>query len=163
LNRFLFTSKSLMLLFVVMLLGCTKPSYKTQKSALILIKTPHFKYADMGFIYQGKESSKVEIYANAQPVFVLSIYPNSICMDKLKCLEPSRFNEQFLSSHYPKDLLSNIFNQKPIFDAQNLIKTPNGFSQRIKSENIDIEYSVTGDKLLFEDKINNVVIKINGQ
>jgi len=163
LNRFLFTSKSLMLLFVVMLLGCTKPSYQTQKSALILIKTPYLKYADMGFIYQGKESSKVEIYANAQPVFVLSIYPNSICMDKLKCLEPSRFNEQFLSSHYPKDLLSNIFNQKPIFDAQNLTQTPNGFKQRIKTQNVDIAYSTIGDRTIFRDNTNKVAIKISGQ
>ncbi len=162
-KRFLFASKYLALLIAVMLLGCAKPSYQTQKSALIVIKTPHLKYADMGFVYQGKESSRVEIYANAQPLFVLSIYPNSICMDKLKCLEPSSFNEQFLSSHYPKNILSNIFNQKPIFDAQNLTQTPNGFKQRIKTQNVDIAYSAIDDRTIFRDSSNGVMIKISGQ
>lgn len=163
LNRFSLVLKWILSIWLLLLLGCAKPSYKTQKSALILIKAPNLKYADMGFIYQGEESTKVEIYSSAQPIFVLNIYANSICMDKFKCLEPSSFNEQFLTSYYPKSFLANIFNQKPIFDAKNLTQAPHGFNQRIKGENIDIEYSVIGDKLLFRDRANSVVIKISGQ
>ena len=153
----------LLFFFFLVLLGCTKPTYTHQKSALIVIKSNQLRFADMGFIYQGNQSTKVEIYASGQALLALRIHHNSICMDKFKCLDPQSFNKRFLASDYPKEFLSNIFNQKPIFGAQNLIQTSNGFRQRIVTQDVNIDYMVMGNELYFKDCSNNVLIKINEQ
>lgn len=153
----------MLLLILLFLWGCSKPEYKNQKSALIVIKSQVLRYADMGFIYAGTNESKVEIYASGQALLSLTIHPNSICMDTLKCLSPQSFNAKFLSAHYPKEFLANIFAFKPIFGGENMIKKPQGFEQRIKNKNVDIEYRVLGKKLFFRDHSNSVSIKIKEQ
>ena len=152
-----------LLLLLITLSSCSKPSYTQQKSALIVIKSTTLKYADMGFIYQGKNETKVEVYASGHAALSLTIHKNSICMDKLKCLAPKSFNQKFLNSHYPKGFLSNIFNQKPIFSSSNLKKRANGFQQTIKNSYVDIEYSVLNNSLLFRDRVNGILIKIKEQ
>jgi hypothetical protein len=153
----------LWLLPFVLLLGCTKPNYHNQKSALIVIKSDRLKYADMGFVYHANNQSKVQIYSSGQAILTLTIHPDSICMDSLKCLPNKSFNKEFLSANYPDGFLANIFNQKPIFANQNLIKTAKGFKQRIHNSKVDIEYSVENSRLLFRDRSNNVLIKIKEQ
>ena len=150
-------------LMLLLLWGCSKPEYKNQTSALIVIKSQELRYADMGFIYAGTNESKVEIYASGQALLSLTIHPNSICMDTLKCLSPQSFNAKFLSAHYPKEFLANVFAFKAIFAGENMIKKPQGFEQRIKNNNVDIEYRVVGKKLFFKDHRNNVLIKIKEQ
>jgi len=153
----------LSLLLLIALLGCTKPTYTHQKSAFILIKSNQLKFADMGFIYQGNQSTKVEIYASGQALLALRIYNNSICMDRYKCLDPQSFNQRFLVSYYPKEFLSNIFNQQPIFGSQNLIRSTNGFRQRIVTQDLNIDYWIKGSELYFKDYSNGVLIKVKEQ
>jgi len=146
---------------LLVLVGCSKPTYQSQKSALIVLKTPILKYADMGFIYTNKANTKVEIYSNGVASLSIDIYKKSICMGDFKCIEPDKFNKKFFASYYLDSFMSNIFNQRAIFNSQNLIKTKSGFIQNIKSDKYNIEYSVSTKKLLFRDKINNILIKIN--
>ena len=153
--------KLLIIVMILILQGCSKPTYQSQKSALIVIKTSSLKYADMGFIYNNMDNTKVEIYSNGVASLSLDIYKNSICMGDFKCIEPDKFNKKFFVDSYPKSFVNNIFNQRAILNSQNMIKTPKGFVQKIKNDKYDIEYSLSSKKSIFRDKINNILIKIN--
>jgi len=159
-HRFLKKAQWFALSVGLVLSGCSKPNYTEQESAFILIKAQNLKYADMGFIYKAATQTKAQIYASAQPIFTLTIYPDSICIDETQCLNRSSFNEKFLNAGYPADLLSNIFHLKPIFQNQNLIQTPKGFTQKIYNEQVTIDYIVEGSALVFKDTKNDIVIKI---
>ena len=39
------------------LLACAAKTYQKENTAFIVLKTPTFKYADMGFIYENKEDT----------------------------------------------------------------------------------------------------------
>jgi hypothetical protein len=91
----------------------------------------------------------------------LNISNKKICMSELECMSPKRFNKEVLSSNYPKDILSNIFRGKAIFDKIGFKKISNGFSQKINNKNrYTITYKVVGKKIIFRDKLNNILIKI---
>ena len=147
-----------------LLSGCMPKQYVTQNTALIIFKTPAFKYADMGFIYENEEEVKAEIYSSGQALMSLEISENSVCMSLLKCMGKSAFNKEVLSSQYPEDILENIFRGKAIFSAQGLKKNRNGFTQKIiKEGKYDIDYSVLNNEVIFRDTINTILIKIKKQ
>lgn len=147
-----------------LLSGCMPKQYVTQNAALIIFKTPAFKYADMGFIYENEEEVKAEIYSSGQALMSLEISENSVCMSLLKCMGKSAFNKEVLSSQYPEDILENIFRGKAIFSAQGLKKNRNGFTQKIiKEGKYDIDYSVLNNEVIFRDTINTILIKIKKQ
>ncbi len=151
-------------LFLLMLTACANQPYLKENSAFILFKTNSFKYADMGFIYENSSEIKVEIYGSGQALMSLTISDNSVCMSLLACMSKKEFNEQVLASTYPKDILNNIFRSKTIFNAKNVIKTSNGFKQKIiKKNRYNIDYSVSGRETIFRDKVNNILIKVKKQ
>ena len=158
--------RRIVLFFVIsfFLTACVPKQYTQQNSALIIFKTPAFKYADMGFIYENEEEIKAEIYSSGQPLMSLEISESSVCMSLLECMGKSTFNKEVLSSQYPKDILENIFRGKVIFSAQGLEKNRNGFTQKIiKEEKYDIDYSVLNNEVVFRDTINTILIKIKKQ
>ncbi|MFK5975615.1 MAG: hypothetical protein QM493_03810 [Sulfurovum sp.] len=149
------------ILAVLLLSSCGHREYVEQNSALIVFKTPTFKYADMGFIYKGASSTKVEIYSSGKSMMTLKISKGSICMSLLKCLTAQGFNNQVLSHYYPKDTLWSIFRGKPIFGGLSLKRIRNGFTQNIdKDGEYNISYSVLYNETIFRDTINNILIKI---
>lgn len=75
-------------------------------------------------------------------------------------MSKSSFNEEYLSGAYPSDILQNILLGKAIYDGKNLEKTQNGFVQEIKSDEVDISYSVTPAITSFKDRKNNIIFKI---
>ncbi|MCD6653964.1 MAG: hypothetical protein LT067_04245 [Sulfurovum sp.] len=144
--------------------ACAPKQYIKQNAALIIFKTPTFQYADLGFIYENEEETKVEIYSNAQPLMSLKIAKETICMSFLKCMPKETFNQKVLSAYYPKDTLVHIFHGKPIFDQVGLEKNRNGFTQKITSPNkYEIIYSVLNDEIIFRDTINQILIKVKKQ
>ncbi len=146
------------------LVGCGKQPYIEENAALIVFKTPTFKYADMGFVYQNKEEVKVEIYSNGQALISLEISSDSVCMSLFECMGKEHFNEKVLSGAYPKDILENVFRGKPIFSSKYLQKNRNGFTQNITNKNkYDIHYSVLNNEIIFRDTINTILIKIKKQ
>ena len=150
--------------FLLALLGCTSKPYLTQESAFILLKTPTFGYADMGFIYANKQRVKVEIYANANPLMRLEIGTESICMSQFECMSKEAFNQKFLSGFYPKETLDNIFRGHLIFEAKGLQKKGNGFTQSLQKEGkYKIVYRVSSDEISFHDTINAIKIVIKKQ
>ena len=141
--------------------GCVQTSYERQSSALIIMKTPTFRYADMGFIYQNSDALKVGVYSSGKAIMSLKIRDDQICMSTLECMNAQQFNEQVLSKHYPKTLLKEIFERKTIFDEKGYKKTSNGFTQKIfESGKYDIDYSVLTRETSFRDTINKILIKV---
>lgn len=158
--------KKITVLFLLgfLFLGCASKSYLKQDSALIVFKTPTFKYADMGFIYENEEEVKVEIYGSGQALMSLNISGDSVCMSLLECMSKERFNKQVLHETYPKDILENIFRGKQIFSGQGFVQKGNGFTQHIiKQDKYSIHYHVLNNEITFRDRINAILIKVKKQ
>ena len=155
-----------LLVAILFLSGCTEsqPQPKRTQSALIVWKSPSFRYADMGFISDSGRELQAEIYGSGSALMRLKINGDSICMSRFKCMSKERFNRELLSAHYPNDTLENIFRGKPIFSGKALIKKRNGFTQKIKkSHAYQIEYSVLNNQTVFRDTINKIMIKVRVQ
>ena len=144
--------------------ACGTQPYLKENSVFILFKTPSFKYADMGFLYENSSEVKVEIYGSGQALMSLKISSDSVCMSQFKCMSKKMFNRELLSSYYNYDILENIFRGKAIFNGMNMTKNSNGFTQEIINEyKYHIKYSVLKREIIFSDTINNIVIKIKKQ
>ena len=141
--------------------ACAPKEYVKQNSAFIMFKTPTFKYADMGFIYENKDEIKVEIYGSGQALMTLEISESSVCMSLLECMSKGSFNKEVLSSMYPEDILENIFRGKPIMHSAGLEKNRNSFTQKIaKEDKYNIDYSVLNKQIIFRDTINDTLIRV---
>ena len=153
-----------LLVIVFFLQACGTTPYLKENSALIVFKTPTFKYADMGFIYENRSEVKAEIYGSGQALMSLKISDSSVCMSLLECMSKENFNKTVLSSMYPNKILDNIFRGKPIFQEKNLKRNRNGFTQRLVNQNkYNIHYSVLNNEIVFRDTINAILIKIKKQ
>ena len=152
-KRFLIVSIGL---FIV---GCAgvAPTYKNSKTHFIVFKTPTFRYADQGFIYKASNEKKLEIYSNGVSVMALRVLKDEVCMSRLKCMSKEAFNKNILaSSNYPKDILDNILDAKPIFNGKNLKGSNGNFIQNIGT----IKYIVNSSRVKFYDSSNGVKIVI---
>jgi len=144
--------------------ACGTTAYLKENSALIVFKTPTFKYADMGFIYENGDEVKAEIYGSGQALMSLKITASSVCMSFLECMSKRSFNKTVLNSMYPNEILDNIFRGKPLFNNKNLRRNRNGFTQTIVNQNkYNIHYSVLNNEIVFRDTINAILIKIKKQ
>jgi hypothetical protein len=152
--------KIFVLLSILGIFGCNEAPYLEENSAYIVFKTPTFRYADMGFVYKNPNKVKLQIYSNAQSIMSLVVPDDSVCMSALECMSTQAFNSKVLSRYYPKQILQHILTAQEIFGAKNIIKTRQGFGQKIKSDHYDIVYEVNNKKVLFVDKTNHIKIQI---
>ena len=149
---------------VFFLSACGSQPYLKENSAFIVFKTPSFKYADMGFIYENNSEVKAEIYGSGQALMSLTISGDSVCMSLFACMSRKEFNQQVLSVAYPDAILEHIFRGKPLFSGQNLKKTRNGFTQNIVNQNkYNIHYTVLNNEIIFRDTINKILVKVKKQ
>jgi len=158
--------KRTVLIFIMgfLLNGCTSKEYVQQNTAYIMFKTPTFKYADMGFIYENEQEIKIEIYGTGQALMSLQISETSVCMSLLECMSKSAFNKKVLSGMYPEDILENIFRGRALFNGIGLEKKGTGFTQKIvKKEKYNIDYSVLNQQIIFRDTINAILIQVKKQ
>ncbi len=157
--------KTLLLLFLSFFVSaCASKEYVTQNTAFILFKTPTFKYADMGFIYENEDEVKVEIYGSGRAIMSLNISQSSVCMSLLECMGKSAFNQEVLSGMYPDTLLENIFRGEPLLNGIGLEKKGDGFTQKIiKKDKYNIEYTVLNKQIIFHDTINSILIQVKKQ
>jgi len=148
----------------LLLNACAPKEYVQQNAAYIIFKTPTFKYADMGFIYENEEEIKLEIYGSGQPLMSLEISETSVCMSLLECMSKNAFNKKVLSGMYPEDLLENILRGRPLFNSMGLEKKGAGFTQKIvKKGKYNINYSVLNQQIIFRDTINSILIQVKKQ
>jgi len=150
-----------LILFGLIFTACGTKEYVKQSSVFIVFKTPSFKHADLGFIYENSDEVKVEIYGSGQALVSLEISQENICMSLLQCLPKQSFNREALSAFYPDDLLEDIFRGQKLFGGEGLTKTRNGFTQKIvKKDKYNIHYSVLNRQILFRDTMNDILIKV---
>ena len=159
--------RTLLLPFLVLVFlfnACGTQPYLKENSAFIVFKTPTFKYADMGFVYENNSEVKAEIYGSGQALMSLRVSGDSVCMSLFACMSRKKFNQQVLSSAYPDTVLENIFRGKPVFSGQNMKKTRNGFTQNIVKQNkYNIHYTVLNNEIIFRDTINKILVKVKKQ
>jgi len=152
------------LVLVFLFTACGTQPYLKENSAFIVFKTPTFKYADMGFVYENSSEVKAEIYGSGQALMSLRISGDSVCMSLFACMSRKKFNQQVLSVAYPDAILEHIFRGKPLFLGQNLKKTRNGFTQNIVKQNkYNIHYTVLNNEIIFRDTINKILVKVKKQ
>jgi hypothetical protein len=145
----------------LLLSGCTSPEYKKQESLFLMMKTPTFKYADLGFMYENENQLKIELYSSGNAIMALEIGERFICTSAFQCLEKQRFNKEVLSPYYPSDILFHILKGQPIVNAKNLKRRSNGFTQHIVEKGeYNIKYQVLNSQVVFRDTINDIVIKL---
>jgi len=156
-----FTTGITLAVLAAMLVGCTKPAYTQQESALIVWKTPLLRYADQGFIYKAPAATKVEIYSNGSPLLRLRIDRERICASFWACESKSRFNAKYLNRYYPPDTLEHIFRGEAILNGINRQSKRNGFTQQISSPHkYKIDYRVLNNEIIFRDTINQIQLKV---
>ncbi|HFS82702.1 MAG TPA: hypothetical protein ENK71_01925 [Epsilonproteobacteria bacterium] len=146
---------------LLFLSGCAQRELHAEKSAMIVWKSPAFRYADMGFVSDNGSRLQVEIYGSGTALMRLKVDKDSICMSRFSCMTKERFNRELLCASYPGDTLENIFRGKPLFGGKSLLKKRNGFTQTIqKSHTYHIVYTVSTNQIIFRDTINQIVIKV---
>jgi hypothetical protein len=135
-----------------------KPTVKViNKSALITMKTKKFAFSDSGFYTNSPDKITIQAYSSGVGVGELKFYKDDdrICI-KNYCNTRKWFTDNFLSRDYPQNLVLNVLDKKPIFDAKNLVKTQTGFTQNIGA----IKYRVSDSEIYFKDSANRLIIKI---
>ena len=141
--------------------ACATKEYSKQQSVFIVFKTPTYKHADLGFMYENSEEIKIEIYGSGQAILSLNINNNTVCMSLLECMDHQSFNNNVLSSFYPEGIVANIFRGEEVFLGENISKIRNGFTQKIvKQGKYNIDYSVLNKQIVFRDTINDILIKV---
>jgi len=154
------TSLFLLLLFLL-LEGCANKSYTQEARIFLIFKTKTIKYADLAFMYEGKDKIKIEMYSNGQALQALEIGKTQICVSRFECLSEEAFNEKVLSASYPKDILVHILKGDKIFASKNLRDEEQGFRQILsKAGHYEIDYRVTKKTIVFRDTFNAIVIKV---
>lgn len=134
---------------------------ESSKSYKVTMKTKKFAFSDTGFLVEYKDSYHLNVLAMGKSVLDLKVKKNSddICVGSL-CNTKHGFNQSFLVGSYPDNFMENLFQKKPIFDGRHLIKTSNGFVQKIVCERYGIKYQVSDKGIYFKDKKNNILIKL---
>ncbi len=151
--------KYIILLFLPLLISCSKLAVVQNEPILMTLKTNTLKYSDAGFLRNGTYGDEVQLFNAGFLVLELKTKQNHICLNKI-CLKKRRFNEKFLSKFYYDELLEDILNKRPIFGKQNLKPLKNGFSQDILDKNKNINYIIEFKNIRFKDKKNKIFIKI---
>ncbi|MBL4730945.1 MAG: hypothetical protein JKY28_06250 [Sulfurimonas sp.] len=150
--------KYLVLIFVVFFSGCSIKNYETTKTKIIIIKSPKIKFADIGYIRNTNEAIELELFIAGSPVEKITI--NHLVCIGAGCMSKDSFNEEYLSPFYPSELLQNILLGQAIYKGIHLVKDKFGFEQTIRTQNVDIKYTVDSKTILFKDRKNKILFKI---
>jgi len=150
--------KYLLLVFILFFSACSIKEYQQTKTKIVIIKSPNIKFADLGYIRNSADAVELELFSAGVAIEKIKI--NHLICVSAGCMSKQGFNEDYLSSSYPSDILQNILLAKPIYDAIGVVKTKDGFEQYIKDEEVDIKYKVTPRVTYFKDKKNRIIFKI---
>ncbi len=149
--------KYFVLVLVLFFSACSIKNYEHTKTKIIIIKSPKLKFADIGYVRNTDKSVELELFVAGKVVEKITI--NHLICTSEGCMSKSGFNEDYLNSAYPDDILQNIILGREIYGGKNLVKTQDGFTQHIKAWHVDITYKVTHHAILFKDKKNKIILK----
>ena len=115
-----------MIIFTLLLVGCSSKQPIKSMSSTIIIKTPTMKYYDKGFIFYYEDYVKLQLLNIGKVILDLEIYPDKVCKSTFKCISSQEFNKEYLHTTYTNDFLYQLFKRKKINykDRKNNIFTP---------------------------------------
>jgi len=149
--------------FVVLLLlffsACSIKNYEQATTKLVTIKTKKFRFSDVGYLRHTDDALQLELFMAGQVVKRIEIN-HLICVSDEGCISKKSFNEEYLSSAYPENILQNILLGKKIFGGINTQKSSFGFTQHILTQGVDISYRVSPKEIYFKDRKNHILFKI---
>ncbi|MDH4944522.1 hypothetical protein [Sulfurimonas sp. C5] len=148
-----------LLVFLVLFFSACSVKQLEKSSKMVVFKTQNIRFSDLGYIGVDDKSVEIDLYVVGKAFKKITI-DGMICIEGEGCMRKSSFNEEYLSSAYPDDLLKNVFLAKPIYEGKNLLKTNLGFVQIIQGNGVDIVYKVELDEIYFKDRENKILIKI---
>jgi hypothetical protein len=128
------------------------------QSYVTTLKTKKFSFSDAGFMQEENGVIDLQILTAGKPLVTLKI-SSDVCVNH-NCISKEEFNQDYLSSSYPADLINNVLTRRPIFEGKNLKRTSNGFMQKITSSRYNIKYKTTPSSIYFKDLKNNLIIKM---
>jgi len=150
--------KYILVSLILLLSGCSVQTYEQTQPKILIIKSPLLKFADLAYIRNSKDAIELELFVAGKAIKTIAIN-HLICVDE-GCMTKATFNEKYLSKAYPSDILQKILLAKPIYNGQNKLQVKDGFTQKIQTKNVDIDYKVTSKQTFFKDKMNHIIIKI---
>ncbi|EFB0372749.1 hypothetical protein HF829_000002 [Campylobacter upsaliensis] len=150
----------LSLICVLFLCACVaKSGGKKAQSMQVFISSSSFKINEAGFLKRESSVLSLELYKFAKPFFKLNL-KEKICLNGV-CYAKKEFNKKYLKNAYYEDFLRDILELKPLFEGENLEKTPCGFSQKLRRKDSVIFYEICDEKLRFKDEISGLRIMIS--
>ncbi|QOY54377.1 hypothetical protein HUE87_10925 [Candidatus Sulfurimonas marisnigri] len=150
--------KYILLISIFFLSACSIKNYEHTQTKIIIIKSPKIKFSDLGYIRNSNENIELELFIAGKAVEKISVN-HLICVSE-GCMSKSGFNEDYLNSSYPDEMLQNILLAREIYGGKNIIKTVDGFEQNIQDTHVDIQYKVGLHVVFFKDRKNNIIFKI---
>ncbi len=114
---------SVLLFFIIFLVGCSQKQPITSQSATIIFKTPSLKFYDKGFVTKYDNYIHLQIFNAGHNVLDLEIYKEKICKSTFKCMKGTAFNNKYLLNTYTNNFMYEIFNKKNVYfkDKKNKI------------------------------------------
>ena len=150
--------KYLTALLILFFSACSIKNYEHSEAKIVTIKSPKIKFSDIGYVRHTDDAIELELF-EAGHVFQRIHINSMICVED-GCMAKRSFNKEYLNAAYPDDILQNVILGRPIYAKENLVKTNEGFVQKIHNENVDIKYRVTAYERFFKDRKNHIIIKI---
>lgn len=140
--------------------GCTAKHYSISSPKVITIKSPKLKFSDTGYIRYEKDAVEVELFTAGVAVEKISI-DDKVCVSA-GCMSEEAFVKEYLYEAYPRDTMRRILQGEPIFNGKGKDETCGGaLFQFIRDDEMDIMYRRKGNEILFKDRLNGLMIKIN--
>lgn len=150
--------KYILLVFTLFFSACSIKNYEHTQTKIVTIKSPKIKFSDMGYLRNSQKSIELELFMAGKSIEKIAIN-HLICVSS-GCMSKSGFNKDYLNSAYPEDILQDILLSHAIYDGANLSKTAEGFTQKIKDEDVDISYRVESGGVFFKDRKNGIIFNI---
>jgi len=150
--------KYLLLFITLFFTACSVKNYEKTETKIIIIKTEKLKFADLGYVRNSADAVELELFVAGKSVFRVA-FDSGVCTHD-GCMSRSAFNENYLHTAYPDELLQNILLGKAIYGGVYVKKTEDGFEQRLQNPYVNITYRVNASETHFKDTKNKILIKI---
>jgi len=145
--------------FALFLTACSIKNYEQTETKILTLKTSKIKFSDIAYLRHTGDALELELFV-AGYVFKKIAINHLICISGEGCMTKQSFNDVYLTSAYPPNILQNILLGHKIFDGKNLIKSPTGFQQYIVTKDFNIKYIVKPKTVYFKDRKNHILLKI---
>lgn len=114
----------------------------------------------MGYIRYDDDVVQVELFTAGVSVEKITLDNNEVCVS-IGCMSEEKFTKEYLNPNYPPDTMRHVLQNIDIFGGLGKSKACNGVEyQYIRNDEIDVMYRRKQGEILFKDRLNGVMIKI---